>query len=249
MSGPTDERNIEIATSRRRFLLGGAASALAVESAKAQNAPAPQDGPSVPAGQTPLGTAPAPGPQGYKFLNSAEAETLTAMVDRLIPADDVGPGGVELGVLVFIDRELNGQFGTAARWYMSGPWGEGTPSQGWQLALTPRQIYRTALLTLERLCIGEKGKRFAKLSAVEQDGILHQLEAGKIDLDGISSADFFQLLWQNVVEGYLGDPLYGGNRNMAAWRMINFPGANPVLTAAVDLDGTLFQVDPVAIGQ
>lgn len=237
------ERKLETATSRRSFLLAGAASALTLESAAAQIAPATQGGSSASSGQTP-----SPLPQGYRFLNNAEVETLTAMVNRLIPADDVGPGGVEAGVLVFIDRELGGQFGSAARWYMSGPWGEGTPSQGWQLALTPRQIYRTGLLALDRLCVGEKGKGFAELSAAEQDDILHQLEDGKIDLDSISSADFFQMLWQNVVEGYLGDPLYGGNRNMAAWRMINFPGANPVLTAAVDLDGTLFRVDPIAIG-
>ncbi len=170
------------------------------------------------------------------------------MIDRLIPADDVGPGGVESGVLVFIDRELGGQFGAAARWYMSGPWAEGTPSQGWQIAMPPNRIYRTALLAIDRLCVGEQGKRFVDLSASEQDELLHQLEAGTIDLDGISSADFFQLLWQNVVEGYLADPLYGGNRNMAVWRMLNFPGANPVLTEGVGLDGTVLQIQPIAIG-
>jgi gluconate 2-dehydrogenase gamma chain len=247
MSEPIDElRAAEAVTSRRKFLLAGAASALALEGAAAQTAPGPpQDKPSGPSVQP----GPPSGPQGYRFLNNAEAETLTAIVDRLIPADDVGPGGVEAGVLVFIDRELSGQFGSAARWYMSGPWAQGTPSQGWQLALTPRQMYRTSLLALERLCMGEEGKRFAQLSTTQQDGLLHQLEDGKMDLDGISSADFFQTLWQNVVEGYLGDPLYGGNRNMAAWRMIHFPGANPVLTAAVDLNGTLFQIEPVAIGK
>jgi gluconate 2-dehydrogenase gamma chain len=245
MSDATDKP----VTSRRKFLLASAASALGLERAAAQITPAPQTNPSVPLGQAPArGAVPQPESHGYRFLNSVEVETLTAMVDRLIPADEVGPGGVESGVLVFIDRELGGQFGSAARWYMSGPWAEGTPSQGWQLALTPRQIYRTALLALDRMCVGETGKRFAELSVGEQDGILHQLEDGKIDLDGISSADFFQLLWQNVVEGYLGDPLYGGNRNMGAWRMIHFPGANPVLTEAVDLDGTLFQIEPVSIG-
>jgi hypothetical protein len=56
MSGPTEERQIEgelerkveTATSRRSFLLAGAASALTLESAAAQPAPAPQGGSSAP---------------------------------------------------------------------------------------------------------------------------------------------------------------------------------------------------------
>lgn len=241
--------------SRRRFLLAGAATALApvgagvAESQTAVPASPPSPAPVVGPNQAPVpGDIPAPAPQGYRFLSNAEVETLTAMVHRLIPADDVGPGGVEAGVLTFIDRELGGQFGAASRWYMEGPWAEGAPSQGWQLALNPAQLYRTSFLALDRWCLGAKGKRFAELGPTEQDEVLTALEAGKIELDGISSATFFQILWQNTVEGYLADPLYGGNREMAAWRMINFPGPNPVLTAAVDLNGELFQIDPVAIG-
>ncbi len=30
---------------------------------------------------------------------------------------------------------------------------------------------------------------------------------------------------QNAREGYLSDPLYGGNKDMAGWKMIGFPGA------------------------
>lgn len=242
--------------SRRRFLVAGAAAgALVVDQAIAQTPPtgdarSPSTAPVVPQNQAPPapGQIPAPGPQGYRFLNNAEVETLSAMVNRLIPPDDIGPGGVESGVITFIDRELGGQFGSAARWYMGGPWAEGTPSQGWQLPLVPAQLYRVSLLALDRWCIGAKGKRFAELAATDQDEVLTQLEKGRIELDGVSSASFFQILWQNVVEGYLSDPLYSGNRDMAAWRMINFPGSNPVLTEAVDLNGELYQVDPIAIG-
>lgn len=27
-----------------------------------------------------------------------------------------------------------------------------------------------------------------------------------------------------MVEGYFGDPMYGGNKDMAAWKMIGYPG-------------------------
>jgi gluconate 2-dehydrogenase gamma chain len=170
------------------------------------------------------------------------------MIDRLIPSDSLGPGGVETGIVTFIDRELGGQFGAAARWYMQGPWPAGSPSQGWQVALTPAEIYRTGLLALDRWCLGLKGKRFTELPMSDQDAVLTLMETGKIDLEGFSSAVFFQILWQNTVEGYLGDPLYGGNRNMAVWKSINFPGSNPVLTPAVDLNGELYEIEPISIG-
>src|SRR3954447_10609516 len=191
--------------SRRRFLVAGAAAgALAVDQALAQMPPTsdarpPSTAPVVPQNQAPApGQIPAPGPQGYRFLTSAEVETLSAMVNRLIPADELGQGGVEAGGITFIDRELGGQFGSAARWYMGGPWAEGTPSQGWQLALTPAQLYRVSLLALDRWCIGAKGKRFAELGPADQDEVLSELQNGSIELDGISSASFFQILWQNV---------------------------------------------------
>ncbi len=239
--------------SRRYFLVASAAATALVTDAAMAQATAPagtqEPAPVVPQDQAPrLGQLPAPGPQGYRFLTGAEVETLTAMVGRLIPADDFGPGGVEVGVVTFIDRELGGQYGAAARWFMAGPWSEGAPAQGWQLPLTPAQIYRTGFLALDRWCLGSRDKRFVELAPTDQDEVLTMMEGGRIELNGISSATFFQILWQNTVEGYLGDPLYGGNRDMAAWRMINFPGANPVLTPAVDLNGELYEIEPLAIG-
>ena len=41
------------------------------------------------------------------FLNDAECAFINAAVDRLIPADVHGPDGVEAGVPVFIDRQLD----------------------------------------------------------------------------------------------------------------------------------------------
>ena len=37
---------------------------------------------------------------------------------------------------------------------------------------------------------------------------------------------FFAMFLQNVLEGYFSDPIYGGNKDMAAWKMIGFPGAH-----------------------
>ena len=218
--------------SRRNFLTASAAASALV-------AGSPQVAQSQTTGR---------GWQGYAFLTAPEVGTLTAIVDRLIPADATGPSGVEAGVITFIDRQLAGRFGAAAEWYMQGPWGAGSPSQGWQLAISPAMLYRKGLLALERFCRGTRGKAFSDLVASEQDDILTRLEANKVDLDGLSSAVFFEMVRENAIEGYLSDPIYGGNRDMAAWKMIGFPGANPVLTPALALKGEAYVVPPMAIG-
>ena len=45
------------------------------------------------------------------------------------PADESGPGALDAGVLVFIDRQLGGEFGRGDRLYLQGPFAEGTPSR------------------------------------------------------------------------------------------------------------------------
>ena len=45
-------------------------------------------------------------------------------------------------------------------------------------------------------------------------------------LNGVDGKTFFTMLLQNTKEGYFSDPIYGGNRGMAAWKMIGFPGAH-----------------------
>src|SRR5262245_25871007 len=88
------------------------------------------------------GATPVPPAETYAYLSPAEVQFLEAALARLIPADELGPGAKEAGVAVFIDRQLEGDFGTMAREYRLGPWAEGTPQQGYQSPLTPREIYR-----------------------------------------------------------------------------------------------------------
>src|SRR5207253_6427209 len=66
--------------------------------------------------------AAAPVSHAYTFLTAPEAAFIEAAVDRLIPADDLTPGGTDCGVAVFIDRQLAGAWGSGDRMYMQGPW-------------------------------------------------------------------------------------------------------------------------------
>ena len=77
-------------------------------------------------------------PGGWVFLTPAEAATLDAIVDRLIPADELGAGGKEAGCTTFIDRQLAGPYGSYEWLYMKGPFSaKPLPFQGIQSPLTP----------------------------------------------------------------------------------------------------------------
>ena len=160
----------------------------------------------------------------YVFLTAPEARFLDAAVERLIPIDELGPGAREAGVTCFIDRQLCSVWGMHGRNYRLGPWHEGTPEQGFQSRLAPQEIYRIGIRETNALCREKWGKPFDQLHLDIQDEILQGLELGNFDLPSLSGQLFFELLWRNTEEGFFSDPLYGGNRDKAGWKLIGFPG-------------------------
>jgi gluconate 2-dehydrogenase gamma chain len=160
----------------------------------------------------------------YMFLTPKEASFIEAVVDHMVPADDLTPKGTDLGINIFIDRALAGSWGRGDRMYMQGPWQSGTPSQGYQSPLLPAQLYKAGFAT-NQVCEKLYGKSFDLLDANQKEDILKQLDAGKIIFDGgLPSRTFFNLLYKTVVEGMFSDPIYGGNANKAGWKMLGFPG-------------------------
>ena len=77
--------------------------------------------------------APDAGSPGYSFLNLEEAAFVEALVDHMVPADDLTPKGTDIGINIYIDRALAGGWGKGDRLYMQGPWAPGVPEQGYQL--------------------------------------------------------------------------------------------------------------------
>lgn len=166
-----------------------------------------------------------PGP--WLYFTADEAATVEAFVDRLIPPDPETPGGKDLGCAVFIDRQLAGPRGRYESRYMSGPFQKGTKQQGDQSPRTPAQHYRQALAALAHYCRDKfGGKAFAQLSDAEKDEVIGGLEHGSVKLDGTDGADFFKAILKDTQNGFFADPIYGGNKDMAAWKMIGFPGTH-----------------------
>ncbi|WP_414448031.1 gluconate 2-dehydrogenase subunit 3 family protein [Burkholderia sp. 22PA0099] len=203
--------------------------------------------PSAAASAQTSSQAAAGGPYKPRFFDTAEWAFVNAACDRLIPADAEGPGALEAGAPEFIDRQMDTPYAHGATWYMQGPFQEGAPELGYQLKLVPRDIYRLGIAAVNRYCGTAYGKPFAELDAATRDGVLGALEAGKVELGDVPAKTFFGQLLQNTREGYFCDPVHGGNREMAAWKMIGFPGARADFMDFVNQDGKAYPYAPLSI--
>lgn len=132
-------------------------------------------------------------------LSVTEMRILEAFIDRLIPADELGPGAVEAGVHVYIDRTL---------------------AEGAAAVLAS---FRDGLQGLDAYSQRTRERAFADLSAADRDAIVVQMENGTAD--GFSNARaVFARIRTLTLEGMFGDPFYGGNRNFAGWDLVRYPG-------------------------
>lgn len=189
-----------------------------------------------------------PEPHRFEFFTPVEMAFIDAAIARLIPSDELGPGALEAGVTLFIDHQLAGPYGSAADWYMTGPWEKGTKEQGYQRMRTPAQVYRAAILALDAHTRQTSGKPFAALAGAEQDDLLHALEDGSLDLgDDVSAKTFFTLLWQNTQEGFFADPIYLGNKNFAGWKLIGYPGPRYNYDEAIRRFGQVYPLPVVGL--
>src|SRR5206468_5192751 len=93
---------------RRKFLKAAGVAAASLPTVLDAAAAAPTTRVPAPATQQPT-TA------GYQFLGWDEAAFTEALVDHMWPADQLSPAGTELGIAVFIDRQLAGAFGQGDR--------------------------------------------------------------------------------------------------------------------------------------
>ena len=118
---------------------------------------------------------------------------------RLIPADALGPGALEAGVAYFMDQQLTGAYGFGATWYMRGPWGIGTPEQGYQLPLLPRDLIKIGIAATNAYCQARYTHDFAELETPQQDAVLTLLDQSQIDGPAVPPATlkaFFELVLQ-----------------------------------------------------
>ena len=218
--------NRNMAPIRRRDLLTGTALVLVSESLARAD---------VIAGKLPWHPDQGTPPQevklgGWRFFTAAEATLMESMVDRIIPPDPQTPGGKGAGCAVFIDRQLAGAYGKHEGLYNEGPFHDGIEQQGPQSAKTPAEMYRSALAAVDSYChvnSADTGQTARASRSCRSNGRMRyctDLRAALSALEGVDGKKFFEQLLKDIQQGFFADPIYGGNRDMCAWKMIGFPG-------------------------
>ena len=146
--------------------------------------------------------------ESFENLTAAESDVLEAMVARLIPSDELGPGAREARAAYYMDRALGGALGSS------------------------RQAYATGLAALDRYAQSSRGGAFARLSPADQDSVLVDVEKGAAAGFTGSSAQFFNMVLNHTHQGTFGDPYYGGNADFVGWDLIGYPGVRTMVSAA-----------------
>ncbi|GAA4725477.1 gluconate 2-dehydrogenase subunit 3 family protein [Brevibacillus fulvus] len=171
--------------------------------------------------------------QALMFFNQEQFKIAEAAAEVIFPKTESGPGAKELLVAYYMDHQLGGAYGLNTKEYMSGPFyfAEAVPEQGYQTHLNRQQIFLLGLEALnaeaaKRFSTKEKADvKFYDLTEEQQIEILKDVEDDKVKLNGAANASmFFDLLKGLTMEGVYADPMYGGNKDMAGWKMKNFPG-------------------------
>lgn len=183
------------------------------------------------------------------FFNPIEWAFIISAIDLLIPEDDNGPGGVYEGVPQFIDKQMETPYGWGHLWYMHPPFEDSIPELGFQSHLVPREIYREGIKMIDKYCHDEYGTDFSHLSAPNKLQIMKDVEQNKISNISISGQLFFNQLLDNAHEGFLSDPIHGGNRTMASWHLIGFPGSRADYLDTVNRPGKVYPYGPVGIAR
>ncbi|MBZ5632673.1 MAG: gluconate 2-dehydrogenase subunit 3 family protein [Acidobacteriia bacterium] len=135
-------------------------------------------------------------------LTPAQMKTLVAFIDRLIPRDELGPGAVEAGAQIYIDRVLAG------------------PNAG------EKDSFIQGLEAVDAYAKRVHGAAIAELSAEKRDQLLAELAGGSTP-----ESQFFNRARRLTLEGMFGDPYYGGNKDFAGWDLIRYPGPRPAVAA------------------
>ncbi len=141
------------------------------------------------------------------FFNSTDAATVDAFVEQIIPSEEGSPGASDAGVVYYIDRAL----------------------AGFMRELQP--VYRRGLRALSELSMKTFGAVFIELEDNQQRELLVSMDAVATDEPADFTGRFYRIVREHTVQGFFGDPAYGGNRDLVGWKLVGFPGAQWGYTA------------------
>lgn len=181
------------------------------------------------------------------FSREDDFKTLAAATERIYPEDDNGPGAIELGVPYFIDKQLSGYWGFNSKDYMQGPFKpDKSGSHGLQTKMNRGEMFLAGVRKILDKSKKDHDEDFFDIEAEQQDEILEKFEAGDIDIPGMPSDIFFNLLRDTTIEGVYADPVYNGNKEMKAWKMMEYPGPRMGWSDKIDSE-EFVSMDPASL--
>lgn len=176
------------------------------------------------------------------FVRQRDFDALSTATELIYPEDDNGPGAITLGAPYFIDKQLASPWGINTDDYRKGPFQPG------EVPLDKAEIMLQGVRKLNEVAGKEHdGSVFKDLTEEQQLAILTSFEAGDVKMDLVNSAAFFALLRTLTLQGCFSDPLYGGNKNMAGWKMKEFPGAQMSYASYLDEEEFVL-IEPISLG-
>ena len=136
-----------------------------------------------------------PQTSSHQTFTNDEWATLSSAVDRIVP-NDGDPGALDANVPEYIDRILQ-------------------PEQLAQM----RENFVPGLAALDRRSTRMFNAPFAAVKPNQQDEILTLF---KNSPEKSGEYRWYEMLVVLTLEGFLGDPSYGGNKGEVGWKLIGF---------------------------
>jgi len=137
-----------------------------------------------------------------------EHSSTTTTLRRSPPSPErLFPGALDANVLNYIDLALAGAYEDQ------------------------QDFYRRGLAALDAYCNKAFKASFTSLTPAQQDEVITALETGKAtEFTWPSAQTFFNTVRTHTIEGMFADPVYGGNKDFAGWKLVGFPGAQPTFS-------------------
>lgn len=148
--------------------------------------------------------APVPRPATLVTFDEHQYDTLDALAGVLLPADEQDPGARETGAMIYVDRAME------------------TPA----FAVGARTM-KVAVSALDWQSQQAYAKKFVDLSTEEAKAVVDAVYQGEADKNRFKGRTFVTLMMSMILEGHLSEPIYGGNRGEAGWRLVGFDPLEP----------------------
>lgn len=133
-------------------------------------------------------------------FTAPEFAIVSAAAERILPRDE-DPGALDANVPNYIDRML----------------------QSLDLSQM-KEDFIGGLAALDRRAQARFQSGFANATAAQQDDLLAEFKNSE---QGSGEARFYEVLITLTLEGFLGDPSYGGNKDYVGWALVGFQTSAP----------------------